>query len=70
MRPSACVPIRRCAIIEDSPVGVRGALASGARVIGFCGGAHCRPGHGDLLRQEGAVEIAGDYQEVRRLLGL
>ena len=64
------VPIERCAIIEDSPVGVRGALASGARVIGFCGGAHCRPGHADMLRTEGVSETAGDYDEVRRLLGL
>lgn len=64
------VAIERCAIIEDSPIGVRGALASGARVIGFCGGAHCRPGHGDLLRAEGVSEIARDFAEVRRLLGL
>lgn len=64
------VSIERCAIIEDSPVGVRGALESGARVIGFCGGAHCRPGHGDLLRAEGVSEIAGDFEQVRRLLFL
>jgi HAD superfamily hydrolase (TIGR01509 family) len=64
------VAIERCAIIEDSPVGVRGALASGARVIGFCGGAHCQPGHADLLRAEGVSEIADDFHEVRRLLGL
>lgn len=64
------VPIADCAIIEDSPIGVRGALASGARVIGFAGGAHCQPGHGDLLRAEGAVEIARDYDEVRGLLDL
>ena len=64
------VAIEQCAIIEDSPVGVRGALASGARVIGFCGGAHCRPGHGDLLRAEGVSEVAVDFDEVRRLLGV
>lgn len=64
------VAIGDCAIIEDSPVGVRGALASGARVIGFCGGAHCREGHADLLRDEGVREIARDFREVRDLLGL
>ena len=64
------VPIVECAIIEDSPIGVRGALASGARVIGFCGGSHCRENHGDLLRAEGVRDVARDFAEVRRLLGL
>ena len=64
------VAIEHCAIIEDSPVGVRGALESGARVIGFCGGAHCRPGHGEQLRAEGVSEIARNYIELRGLLGL
>jgi beta-phosphoglucomutase-like phosphatase (HAD superfamily) len=64
------VPICDSAIVEDSPVGVRGALASGARVIGFCGGSHCRDGHGDLLRAEGVTEIALDFDELRRLLDL
>ena len=62
------IPIADCVIIEDSPIGVRGALASGARVIGFCAGSHCRPGHGDLLRAEGVREIARDFAELRRLL--
>ncbi len=64
------VPIADCAIIEDSPVGVRGALASGARVIGFAGGAHCRPGHADLLRSEGVTEVAGSFADIRRLLAI
>ena len=64
------VPIADCVIIEDSPIGVRGALASGARVIGFCGGTHCRANQGDLLRAEGVRHIARDFAEVRSLLGL
>ena len=64
------VAIADCAIIEDSPIGVRGALASGARVIGFCGGSHCRENHGDLLRAEGVADIARDFAEVRALLDL
>ncbi|MEO7603235.1 MAG: HAD family phosphatase [Sphingomicrobium sp.] len=64
------VPIGDSVIVEDSPIGVRGALASGARVIGFCGGSHCRESHGDLLRAEGVTEIARDFEEVRRLLDL
>lgn len=62
------VPIERCAIIEDSPVGVRGAVASGARVIGLAAGRHCSDGHDAKLRAAGATEIAYDFDEVRALL--
>jgi len=64
------VPIGQCVIIEDSPVGVRGALASGARVIGLAAGSHCLKGHDDMLREFGVVEVAQSFVEVRRLLGL
>jgi beta-phosphoglucomutase-like phosphatase (HAD superfamily) len=64
------VAIRDSVIVEDSPVGVRGALASGARVIGFCAGSHCRVHHGDLLRAEGVTEIARNFDELRGLLDL
>jgi beta-phosphoglucomutase-like phosphatase (HAD superfamily) len=62
------VPIGECVVIEDSPIGGRGAVASGARVIGFCGGSHCRANHGELLRAEGVRKIASSFVEVRRLL--
>jgi beta-phosphoglucomutase-like phosphatase (HAD superfamily) len=61
--------IRRSVIIEDSAVGVIGALASGARVIGFAGASHCRDGHADMLRALGVEDIATSFDEVRRLLG-
>ena len=57
-------------IVEDSRVGATGALASGARVIGFAGGSHCRDGHADMLRGLGVSEIAHSFDELRRLLGL
>ncbi|HVI98048.1 MAG TPA: HAD family phosphatase [Sphingomonas sp.] len=64
------VPIERCAILEDSPVGAAGAVASGATVIGLCAGRHCPPGHADTLRSIGVTAVAHDFAEVARLLGL
>src|SRR5690349_8705823 len=39
-----------CIVIEDSLAGVQAARAAGMRVIGFTGGGHCGPGHGERLR--------------------
>jgi beta-phosphoglucomutase-like phosphatase (HAD superfamily) len=64
------VDIGRAVIIEDSDVGVIGALASGARVIGLAAGTHCLDGHEDRLRARGVGEIANSFDEVRELLGL
>lgn len=64
------VDIRRAAILEDSEVGVKGAVASGAYVIGLAAGSHCFPGHADRLRVHGVHAVAHDFHEVRRLLGL
>lgn len=63
------IAIEHCAILEDSPVGATGAVASGAHVIGFVGGAHCGPDHADTLRAIGVHDIARDFDEVARLLG-
>jgi HAD superfamily hydrolase (TIGR01509 family) len=62
------VPIGRIAIIEDSPVGVEGAVASGAEVIGLVAGRHCMPGHAERLRACGVHHIARDFDEVAALL--
>jgi len=62
------VPIGRVAIIEDSPVGVEGALASGAEVIGLVAGRHCLPGHAERLRALGVTHVARDFDEVAALL--
>jgi HAD superfamily hydrolase (TIGR01509 family) len=64
------VPIERIAIVEDSPVGVAAAVASGAYVIGLCAGRHCLPGHGERLRALGVDALAGSFEEVEVLLGL
>ncbi|MEA3030884.1 MAG: hypothetical protein QOG13_2209 [Sphingomonadales bacterium] len=62
------VPIGRVAIIEDSPVGVAGALASGAEVIGLVAGRHCAPDHEARLRALGVRHVARDFNEVAALL--
>jgi beta-phosphoglucomutase-like phosphatase (HAD superfamily) len=62
------VPIERVAIIEDSPVGVQGALASGATVIGLVAGSHCRPDHEERLRALGVEQVARTFDEVAALL--
>jgi HAD superfamily hydrolase (TIGR01509 family) len=63
------VPIARTAIIEDSPVGVQGAVASGAEVIGLVAGRHCLPGHAERLRTLGVHHIARNFEEVAAILG-
>ncbi|WP_448502180.1 HAD family hydrolase [Sphingomonas sp.] len=62
------VPIERTVIVEDSPVGARGAVASGATVIGLCAGSHCGGGHGERLRELGVHHVAHDFAEVARLI--
>lgn len=62
------VAIEDCAIIEDSPVGATGAVASGGYVIGLCAGTHCGPDHADRLRALGVAAVAADFAEVARFL--
>ena len=62
------IDIGRTAIIEDSAVGVEGAIASGAEVIGLIAGRHCTPGHEARLRALGVRHIARDFGEVAALL--
>ncbi|MEM7695286.1 MAG: HAD family hydrolase [Pseudomonadota bacterium] len=44
-------------VMEDSPSGVEAGRRAGMTVIGFTGGAHCRPGHAERLRERGADAI-------------
>lgn len=62
------VSIERCAILEDSPVGATGAVASGGYVIGLVAGSHCGADHGERLSAIGVDAIARDFAEVQRLI--
>lgn len=62
------VAIGDCAIIEDSIVGARGAVASGGYVIGLCAGSHCAPNHDDRLRAVGVDVVATNFAEIAKLL--
>ena len=57
-------PPARCVVVEDSPAGIAAARAAGMAAIGFCGGGHCRPGHGARLAACGAAVVIADMREL------
>lgn len=62
------VPIEHTLVVEDSPVGVAGAVASGAQVVGLVAGSHCLAGHAERLRSAGAHVIAESFEDLAALL--
>ena len=62
------VAIGDCLVIEDSPVGATGAVASGAYVVGLCAGSHCGVGHGERLRALGVHAVAASWADVAALI--
>lgn len=57
-----------CLVIEDSLPGVAAAVAAGMVPVGFTGGSHCRPGHGERLAAGGAVRVAATMDELQAAL--
>ncbi|MCB2100019.1 MAG: HAD family hydrolase [Rhodobacterales bacterium] len=58
----------RCLVIEDSAAGVTAARAAGMAVLGFAGGGHCGPGHGEMLRNAGAPLVFDAMADLPGLL--
>lgn len=55
----------RCIAIEDSVAGATAAAAAGMAVIGFLGGSHIQPNHGQKLLKAGATTLCDRMGDLR-----
>lgn len=64
------IPREEIIVVEDSFTGVQAALAARLTTIGFLGGSHIQPGHGEKLKQLGVFDLANNHEELARKLKL
>lgn len=62
------IDIADALIIEDSVVGVTGAVASGAQVVGLAAGRHCGPEYVARLRAAGAPVVVDSFEAIAALM--
>jgi HAD superfamily hydrolase (TIGR01509 family) len=51
-------------VVEDTTTGVAGAVAAEMRVVGFTGGSHSWPGHGEALMDAGALTVVRRHADL------
>lgn len=62
---------QNCAVLEDSPHGIKGAVEAGMRAIGYVGGSHLagrEADHSAILRAAGACDVIADLSQAVRAL--
>lgn len=59
---------QNCLVIEDGAHGIRAAREAGIKSVGFYGGSHCKTGHGDRLKNAGALYIFNDMSQLAGII--